>query len=156
MGGDRVKKRLSPTVADRSSAKLTPEERAILEVSMERIRQRRAFEEKVYRRGPRRDLQLRTLGELFGPVLLSLRSASALESTWRRVVGDLLARHSRPLRWDDAGTSLVVACDTEDWRRVLSEERVELVRKLSAELRSKVAALVFVADGAEEGPAGES
>ncbi len=160
--------------ADRPSGLLTPAEIAILEVPMERIRQKRRLAEKVYRRGPPstvpekldslrvkarahwaaapRELQLRPVGELLGSALLNLKSASALESTWRRVVGDLLARHSRPLRWDDSGTSLVVGCDTEDWRRVLSQERVELARKLSTELRSEVAALVFVAEMLRKNP----
>lgn len=161
--------------ADRPSDLLTPAEIAILEVPMERIRQKRRLAEKVYRRGPPstapekldllrvrarahwaaapRELQLRPVGELLGSALLNLKSASALQSTWLRVVGELLARHSRPLRWEDSdsGPALIVCCDTEDWRRVLSEDRIEIARKLSAELRSEVASLLFVAEGDADG-----
>ena len=73
---------------------------------------------------------MKSLADMMGAVLKQTGSAAALMPIWSRVVGDVVARHTRPVRWE--GKALVIRCDGEAWRQALESERPSLSRKLSA------------------------
>ncbi len=79
---------------------------------------------------------MKSLGELMGPVLGRVSSATgslkALEPVWRRAVGELAWRHSRPLRLE--GATLVVRCDGAEWRDALTREEPAMLTKLGKAL----------------------
>jgi predicted nucleic acid-binding Zn ribbon protein len=90
---------------------------------------------------------VKSLGELLGPALAELTertgSTAALASVWTRVVGPVIAPHTRLLRLEDA--RLVVACDAQAWKDALEGEGPGLVRRLNATLgEARVRELVFV------------
>lgn len=85
---------------------------------------------------------MRSLGDMMGTVLEQTGSAVALTPVWSRMVGEMLARHSRPVRWE--GTTLFIRCDDEGWRAALEAERPRLARKLATALgKSASSAIVF-------------
>lgn len=85
---------------------------------------------------------MKSLADLLGRTLRDTGSARAIEPVWARVVGELIARHTRPARWE--GDVLVIRCDAASWRDALEPERASLTRKLSAALgESAIASLVF-------------
>ncbi len=75
---------------------------------------------------------MKSLAEMMGPALKQTGSAGALMPIWTRVVGEVIAKHTRPVRWQ--GTQLVIRCDAEAWRAALEAEKPSLARKLSAAL----------------------
>lgn len=85
---------------------------------------------------------MKSLADLLGPTLRDTGSARALDPIWARAVGELVARHSRPHKWD--GTRLVVRCDSPSWLAALEPEKAALLQRLKATLgESAVSALVF-------------
>lgn len=82
------------------------------------------------------EVRVKSLGELMGSVLGKVSrdtgSLAALGPVWRQAVGDLAARHTRPVRID-RGT-LVVLCDGPAWREVLVQEQAAVLEKLKAAL----------------------
>lgn len=75
---------------------------------------------------------MKSLADMMGSTLRHTGSAAVLAPVWARVVGELVASHSRPVRWE--GKALVIRCDGEAWRAALESERLSLSRKLSAAL----------------------
>ena len=75
---------------------------------------------------------MKSLADMMGAVLQQTGSAGALAPVWARVVGEVLAKHTRPVRWD--GRTLVIGCSGEAWKQALEPERVSLCRKLNAAL----------------------
>jgi len=85
---------------------------------------------------------VKSLADLLGRTLRDTGSAKALEPVWARVVGELIAKHTHPVRWE--GNVLVIRCDAPSWRAALEPERASLTRKLAAALgESAIASLVF-------------
>ncbi len=85
---------------------------------------------------------MKSLADLLGRTLRDTGSARALEPVWARVVGELIAKHTHPARWE--GKVLVVRCDAPSWRAALEPERASLTRKLAADLgESAITSLVF-------------
>lgn len=78
---------------------------------------------------------MKSLADMMGAVLKQTGSAAAMKSTWDRVVGEVVAKHTRPVRWE--GTALVIRCDGEAWRQALEPERASLSRKLAAAMGDK-------------------
>jgi predicted nucleic acid-binding Zn ribbon protein len=77
-----------------------------------------------------------------GPTLRHTGSMRALHPVWSRLVGELVARHSRPMRWE--GTTLVIGCDSDAWRSALTVELPTLVGKVSSALgNSAVTSIVL-------------
>ncbi len=79
----------------------------------------------------RRDT-LKSLAEMMGSALMSTGSAAALMPIWARLVGEVVAKHSRPVRWE--GKTLVIRFDGPAWLSALETERASLLRKLISEL----------------------
>lgn len=85
---------------------------------------------------------MKSLADMLGPALKQTGSAGALAPIWARVVGEVVARHTRPVRWQ--GTSLVIRCDAEAWKQALEVERESIARKLGAALgESAVSSIVL-------------
>lgn len=74
--------------------------------------------------------EMKSLADMMGAVLKQTGSAAALTPIWARVVGEVVAKHTRPLRWE--GKVLVIRCDAEAWRQALEPERITLGRKVAA------------------------
>lgn len=88
-----------------------------------------------------RDL-MKSLADMLGHVLRKTGSAGALQPIWVQLVGELVSRHSRPVRWE--GPSLVIACDAEAWKAALMPERTALSQRLATALgESKPVPLVL-------------
>jgi predicted nucleic acid-binding Zn ribbon protein len=85
---------------------------------------------------------MKSLADMMGKVLKETGSAGVMNPIWARVVGEVVAKHTRPLRWE--GKTLVIRCDGEAWRQALEPERVSLSRKLAAAMgESSAPPLVF-------------
>lgn len=85
---------------------------------------------------------MKSLADMLGQALKQTGSAAALTPIWARVVGEVVAKHTRPVRWQ--GTTLVVRCDADAWKQALEAERASLTRKLSAALgESAVSSIVL-------------
>ncbi len=85
---------------------------------------------------------MKSLADMMGPTLKKIGSAPALMPIWSRLVGEVVAKHTRPVRWE--GTRLVIRCDAEAWRAALDAERETLARRLSASLgESAVSSIVL-------------
>jgi predicted nucleic acid-binding Zn ribbon protein len=85
---------------------------------------------------------MKSLADMMGSVLKQTGSAGALTPIWSRLVGDVVGKHTRPVRWE--GTRLVIRCDAEAWRAALDSERELLTRKLCASLgESAVSSIVL-------------
>ena len=85
---------------------------------------------------------MRSLADMMGKVLKETGSAAVINPIWARVVGEVVARHTRPLRWE--GKTLVIRCDGEAWRQALEPERSSLSRKLAAAMgESSAVSIVF-------------
>ncbi len=77
---------------------------------------------------------MKSLADMMGAVLKETGSAAAMTPLWARVVGEVVAKHTRPVRWE--GKALVIRCDAEAWRQALEPERAAITRKLIASLDS--------------------
>lgn len=75
---------------------------------------------------------MKSFAQMMGSVLKQTGSAGALMPIWARLVGDVVAKHTRPVRWE--GQTLIIRCDGEAWRQALDAERTSLAKKLSASL----------------------
>jgi predicted nucleic acid-binding Zn ribbon protein len=75
---------------------------------------------------------MKSLADMMGAVLKQTGSAAAIAPIWARVVGDVVARHTRPLRWE--GKTLVIRCDADAWRAALEPEKISLGKKLAQAL----------------------
>lgn len=75
---------------------------------------------------------MKSLADMMGKVLQDTGSAGALAPVWGRVVGEVLARHTRPARWE--GRTLVIRCSAEAWKQALEPECASLCKKLNAAL----------------------
>jgi predicted nucleic acid-binding Zn ribbon protein len=89
---------------------------------------------------------MKPLKEAMGPMLAQLArtvgSAAPLTPVWASVVGELVARHTRPLKLEQG--VLTVACDARAWREALEGERAATLTRLQAQLGEfQVRALVF-------------
>lgn len=85
---------------------------------------------------------MKSLADMLGRTLRDTGSAAALAPVWSRAVGELIARHTRPIRWE--GTALVIRCDAESWRAALEPERPALLQRLRASLgESAVSSIVL-------------
>lgn len=73
---------------------------------------------------------MKSLADMMGAVLKETGSAGAMTPIWARVVGEVVAKHTRPVRWE--GKTLVIRCDGEAWRQALEPERASISKKLSA------------------------
>lgn len=73
---------------------------------------------------------MKSLADMMGAALKQTGSAGAMSPIWARVVGEVVAKHTRPVRWE--GTTLVIRCDADAWRQALEPERAALSRKLAA------------------------
>ncbi|WP_410967473.1 DciA family protein, partial [Salmonella sp. SAL4456] len=56
---------------------------------------------------------MKSLADMMGAVLKQTGSAAAIAPIWARVVGDVVSKHTRPLRWE--GKTLVIRCDADAW-----------------------------------------
>jgi predicted nucleic acid-binding Zn ribbon protein len=63
---------------------------------------------------------MKSLADMMGAVLKQTGSAGAIAPIWARVVGEVIAKHTRPLRWE--GKTLVIRCDADAWRAALEPE----------------------------------
>ena len=85
---------------------------------------------------------MKSLADMMGAVLKQTGSAAAMMPIWSRVVGEVIAKHTRPIRWQ--GSTLVIRCDGEAWRAALEPERASISKKLSAAMgESKVSTIVL-------------
>ena len=85
---------------------------------------------------------MKSLADMMGAVLKQTGSAGALTPIWSRLVGDVVGKHTRPVRWE--GTRLVIRCDAEAWRAALDSERDLLARRLCASLgESAVSSIIL-------------
>lgn len=75
---------------------------------------------------------MKSLADMLGATLKQTGSAGALKPVWDRAVGELVGRHTRPIRWD--GNVLVVRCDAAAWKTALEPELPQVARKLAAAL----------------------
>lgn len=73
---------------------------------------------------------MKSLADMMGAVLKQTGSAGAIAPIWARVVGEVVSKHTRPVRWE--GKTLVIRCDGDAWRQALEPERASLGRKLAA------------------------
>lgn len=94
----------------------------------------------------RHDTRMKPLSEVMGRVLGDVAkrtsSAGALRPLWNQAVGELVAKHSEPVRLD--GRVLVVRCDAPAWREALVAEQSSILSRLQAALgESSVTQLVF-------------
>jgi predicted nucleic acid-binding Zn ribbon protein len=97
---------------------------------------------------------MKSLADMMGAVLKQTGSAGAMRSVWARVVGEVVAKHTRPVRWE--GKTLVIRCDGEAWRAALEPERGQLARKLAAATgESSVLAIVLEVGSPSSPPRGE-
>jgi predicted nucleic acid-binding Zn ribbon protein len=83
---------------------------------------------------------------LLGGVLAKVASSSgrgaALGGVWRAAVGDTVALHSAPRRFE--GGVLVIGCDGAPWREALEAQRTSLLARVQAAVGGRaVRALVF-------------
>jgi len=82
------------------------------------------------------------LGGLLVQVASRSGRGAALAGVWRQVVGETVARHSVPRRFE-AGM-LVVACDAAQWRDSLEAQRPALLARIQAVVgEASVRSLVF-------------
>ena len=87
---------------------------------------------------------MKSLADMMGAALKQTGSAGAMSSVWARVVGEVVAKHTRPVRWE--GKTLVIRCDGEAWRAALEPQRGSISRKLTAAIgggESSVTAIVL-------------
>jgi predicted nucleic acid-binding Zn ribbon protein len=84
---------------------------------------------------------MKSLADMMGAVLKQTGSAAATAPIWARVVGEVVAKHTHPVRWE--GNALVIRCDGEAWKAALEPERVSLARKLSAAMGEKAVTIVL-------------
>ena len=78
---------------------------------------------------------MKSFADMMGAVLKQTGSAAAITPIWERVVGEVVAKHTRPVRWE--GTALVIRCDGEAWRAALEPERASLSKKLATAMGEK-------------------
>lgn len=84
---------------------------------------------------------MKSLADVLGAALKRTGSPGALKTLWARAVGEIIARHSTPARWE--GETLVIAVEGA-WRAALQAELPELSRKLAAAMgESKPVPLVL-------------
>ncbi len=84
---------------------------------------------------------MKSLADMMGAVLKQTGSAAATMPVWARVVGEVVAKHTRPIRWE--GKALVIRCDGEAWRQALEPERVALSKKMAAALGEKAVTIIL-------------
>ena len=84
---------------------------------------------------------MKSLADMMGAVLKQTGSAAATMPVWARVVGEVVAKHTRPLRWE--GKALVIRCDGEAWRQALEPERVALSKKMAAAMGEKAVTIIL-------------
>jgi predicted nucleic acid-binding Zn ribbon protein len=75
---------------------------------------------------------MKSLADMMGAVLKQTGSAGAIAPIWARVAGEVIAKHTHPIRWE--GKTLVIRCDADAWRAALEPERGTLAKKLSSAL----------------------
>ena len=85
--------------------------------------------------------RMKSLADMMGAVLKQTGSAAATMPIWARVVGEVVAKHTRPVRWE--GKALVIRCDGDAWRQALEPERVSLSKKLAAALGEKALTIIL-------------
>ena len=85
---------------------------------------------------------MKSFADMMGAVLKQTGSAAAMTPIWERVVGEVVAKHTRPVRWE--GKALVIRCDGEAWRKALEPERTSLSRKLSAAMGDKSVSMIVL------------
>jgi hypothetical protein len=71
---------------------------------------------------------VKSLADVLGAALKRTGSPGALKSIWVRAVGDIIAKHSTPSRWE--GDRLVITVDAS-WKPALEAQLPQLSRKLS-------------------------
>ena len=85
---------------------------------------------------------MKSLADMLGATLKQTGSAGALKPIWDRIVGELVGRHTRPIRWE--GSTLVVRCDAQAWSDALKPELPQVTRKLAAAVgESKALSIVL-------------
>ena len=75
---------------------------------------------------------MKSMSDMLGSVLRKTGSAVALGPLWEQAVGALIARRTRPVRWE--GATLVVRCDDVSWKTALEPELPSLSRRLASAL----------------------
>ena len=93
---------------------------------------------------------MKSLADMMGAVLKQTGSAGAVAPIWARVVGEVVAKHTRPIRWE--GKALVIRCDGDAWRQALEPERVSLSRKLATALGEKAMNIILEVAREPQGP----
>lgn len=71
---------------------------------------------------------MKSLADVLGAALKRTGSPGALKSIWERAVGDIIAKHSTPSRWE--GERLVIKVDAS-WKAALESQLPQLSRKMS-------------------------
>jgi hypothetical protein len=71
---------------------------------------------------------MKSLADVLGAALKRTGSPGALKTIWARAVGDIIARHSTPARWE--GSTLVIRVEPA-WKPALEAELPQLSRKLA-------------------------
>ena len=89
---------------------------------------------------------MKSFADMMGSVLKQTGSAAAMNPIWARVVGEVVARHTRPVRWE--GKALVIRCDGEAWLKALEPERASLSRKLAAAVGDSAVSSIILEVGA--------
>lgn len=75
---------------------------------------------------------MKSFAQMMGTVLKQTGSAGALMPIWTQLVGEVVAKHTRPVRWE--GQTLIIRCDADAWRQALEAERSSLAKKLASAL----------------------
>jgi predicted nucleic acid-binding Zn ribbon protein len=84
------------------------------------------------------------MGPMLGRVSQDVGSAAPLVPVWNAIVGEVVARHTRPLTLSQG--VLIIGCDAPAWRDALEPERHATLRKVQAQLgEAQVRSLVFQA-----------
>lgn len=82
------------------------------------------------------------MGPMLGRLARDVGTAAPLGPIWAAAVGELVARHTRPVRLVQG--VLTVACDAQGWRDALEPERAATLSKLQAQVgEALVRGLVF-------------
>lgn len=71
---------------------------------------------------------MKSLADVLGAALKRTGSPGALKTIWARAVGEIIARHSTPARWE--GPTLVIRVEPA-WKPALEAELPQLSRKLA-------------------------
>ncbi len=85
---------------------------------------------------------MKPIADMLGRALKQTGSPLALRAVWLRAVGEIIARHSRPLRWE--GSTLVIRADDAAWRAAIEQALPSVTERLAEAFGARVTVVVVV------------